>query len=189
MDLILASRSPRRRDILSGLGYVFGIEPSDADEILDDSLPISKAVEKIAHDKAENVFYRHPDAAILGADTVVVLDGNVFGKPESEEAARKMLKSLSGTTHQVYTGVCLIAPGFDKVSHARTNVTFRDLSDQEIDDYVRSGKWMDKAGAYGIQETDFVSRIEGSYTNVVGLPIRTVELLIDCAQTSPLIDL
>ncbi|MCD7923929.1 MAG: Maf-like protein [Bacteroides sp.] len=175
--VILASNSPRRKELLSGLGIDYevktlpGIEESYPDTLKGEEIPLY-----IAREKADA--YRdsmQPDELIITADTIVWLDGVVMGKPKDEEDARNMLRRLSGKTHQVMTGVCLTTTGFRKSFSTVTDVTFTDLTEEEIHYYVEHYKPMDKAGAYGIQEwIGFVGvqSIAGSYFNVMGLPVQ-----------------
>lgn len=173
--LILASRSPRRRALLRQLELAFEVQPADTPEAWPPNTPPSAAVEQLALEKVQAI--DAPDALVLGADTVVVLDGDVLGKPTSPAHASAMLRRLSGRTHTVYTGLALRFGPRATTSHAATDVTFADLSDDEISQYVVSASPLDKAGAYGIQDdlgALLVARIEGEYTNVVGLPLRTL---------------
>ena len=174
--LILASQSPRRRRLLTQLGLQFEVIPSAIDEHLPPNLSHGDATAHVALDKAAAVAADHPDALTLGADTVVVLDDDVLGKPADAAQARRMLLRLSGRTHEVFTGFALVHPstGRHVQAHERTAVSFADLSDEEIDAYVETGSPLDKAGAYGIQDdlgALFVARIDGDYNNVVGLPL------------------
>lgn len=173
--IILASQSPRRKELLAVLGFKnFEIVPADIDEVLDNNMPIGDAVAEIALEKAEYVKNKVGDSTlILAADTVVVLDGIVLGKPVDVSDARRMLRSISGRTHLVYTGVALINKGRVLKKFETTKVSFRHLSDQEIDAYITTGEPMDKAGAYGAQglASLFIDRIDGDYFNVVGLPL------------------
>lgn len=147
------------------------------EEVWPENEPHGLAVESLAAQKAEPISHEHPEALTLGADTVVVLEGEVLGKPRSEAEARSMLERLSGATHTVYTGLALLHPSSGRrlTAHEATQVTFSELSDDEIARYVETGSPMDKAGAYGIQDDYgalFISRIEGDYYNVVGLPLQ-----------------
>ena len=173
--LILASQSLRRAQLLSLIGMRFSVIPSAVDESLHDEQDPEKHVLKLSLLKAEDVASRTPEGLVIGADTIVVLDGEILGKPKSSEKAYKMLKQLSGRTHYVYTGFSLVEmPGGRKVSDFEvTAVHFRDLFDWEIIRYIESENPLDKAGAYGIQDQSalFVDRIEGCYYNVVGFPI------------------
>ncbi len=168
---ILASASPRRKQLLAQLVGSYEVIPSAFDEVAV-GLSASETVAFFATEKAKEVFLRNPDAIVLGSDTVVVLDGKILGKPKDGEDAARMLTALSGRTHEVLTGVCLLADGLERVEVVSTKVQFYPLSEQTVCDYVKSGLPLDKAGAYGIQDGyPLVERIEGSYTNVVGLPV------------------
>lgn len=176
--LYLASSSPRRRELLEGMGieYVLRAVPTDEET---NALP-REAVAVLARRKAEAAAAGLTEGLVLGADTLVALSGKAMGKPRDAGEACAMLEALSGKAHQVYTGVCLVdaATGISRVEVARTDVYFRDLSPEEIRAYVATGEPMDKAGAYAIQggAGKFVERIEGSFQNVMGLP---VELLAE----------
>ena len=180
--IILASGSPRRKEILENMGIEFTIVKSVADEssINADGIPVSLYVQELALLKATEVKSRvsAKDAIVIGADTVVSIDGKILGKPANEEDAYNMLKSLSGKTHQVYTGYCGISTddGTAVCESVCTDVTFAELSDKEIYDYIHTGESSDKAGAYAIQGKGvmLVEKIEGDYFNVVGLPIRSL---------------
>lgn len=170
---IVASASPRRRELLSNVGFSFEVIPSDADESCDKSLTPVELVRELAMRKARSVFDENTDAVVLGCDTVVEYEGTVLGKPESREEAKNMLKMLSGRVHNVHTGVCIISE--DKaVSFEKTvRVEFYELTDELIEAYVSTGESDDKAGAYGIQGKGciLVKGIEGDYFSVVGLPV------------------
>ena len=171
MKLILASQSPRRRELLGIIGLPFTVRVADVDETLGE-LPPEEAVAQLSHKKAAAV-PRTENETVIGADTVVVLDGKILGKPTDEADAFRMLRFLSGRCHQVMTGVTVLR-GDRCVSVTEvTEVSFRELSDQEILDYIASGDPMDKAGSYGIQSGGalFVDGIHGDYFNVVGLPV------------------
>ena len=171
--LILASKSPRRRELLSMLGIDFIIETADIDETMDPALTPAQAVATVCEKKAAAVAQNHPADLILAADTIVVVDGRILGKPHSENAAQAMLRSLSGRQHTVMTGFCLWQNGVAETHVEQTRLEFKPLSDAEIDAYVATGSPMDKAGAYGIQDQAavFVRRLEGDYYNVMGLPL------------------
>ncbi len=183
--LILASESPRRKRLLQALGIDFLVEPSNIDESIETNQPeepsgISK---RWAELKAQSISTLYPDSWVLAADTIVVLDGQIFGKPSDREDAVRMLRTLSGRIHDVITGMCLVRPGkiLQRSCSVVTKVRFKELSDSEIEAYVETGKPMDKAGAYGIQGIGafLVKSVEGSYTNVVGLPLcETIEWLL-----------
>ena len=182
--VILASGSPRRIELLNALGLDFTAEPPAFDEnsliemfpSLDADEKMGGLVEKIAAEKAKSAAANFNGPGIfIAADTLVVLDGRALGKPSDEEDARRMLELLSGRTHKVATGICIFEKpgGSCRTSHVITEVTFKDLSNQEIENYLRSGEPMDKAGAYGIQGKGglLVEGIRGCYYNVVGLPL------------------
>ena len=180
---VLASGSPRRRRLLEGLGLAFEVVVSDVEEAVDPTLTPEAVVQHLAYKKAAAVAASHPEALTLGADTVVVLAGDILGKPANKGEAQAMLRRLSGATHQVYTGIALLHPRSNRcrTSHEVTRVTFGALTDQEIDAYVASGSPMDKAGGYGIQDDHgalFVARIDGDYYNVVGLPLHRLYRLL-----------
>ncbi len=175
MEFILASGSPRRRQLLEQIGLRdFTVRPTDADESLPAGIHPGEAVERLSARKGMAArLQAGPEALILAADTVVALDGAILGKPGGREEAVSMLTALSGRTHQVYTGVTLIRGEQILTEHEVTAVTFRPLAAAEIDAYVQSGEPMDKAGAYGIQGLGalLAERLEGDYFNVMGLPL------------------
>ena len=181
--MILASKSPRRRYLLSQAGLSFDVIPSGFDER---SVPFSDPAQYVctlSQAKAQDIAAKHPQSWVIGADTIVFMDGQVLGKPKGREAARQMLKQLSGQTHQVYTGytICCQSQGQCFTEAICTDVTFKVLSDDEIEWYIHTDEPFDKAGAYAIQGlgTFLVRRINGSYTNVVGLPVcEVIEHLI-----------
>jgi septum formation protein len=178
--LILASASPRRAELLRAAGYAFEIEPADVDESAGPAEPAEDYVLRVAGEKAQAVLRRCPDCTVLAADTTVVVDGIMLGKPADDEHARQMLARLSGRAHRVLTGVALAGGGREVRALASTLVRFAVLTPEEIDWYVASGEPRDKAGAYGVQglASRFVEGIEGSYTNVVGLPVALVHALL-----------
>jgi septum formation protein len=175
--IILASNSPRRKELLSGLGVDYEVKTlPDVDESYPDGLSGEEIAKHIARGKAEA--YRsliQADELVITADTIVWLDGTVMGKPKDEEEAKDMLMRLSGKTHQVITGVCLTTASTQKTFATVTDVTFATLTDEEVDYYVTRYQPMDKAGSYGVQEwIGFVGveNLSGSYFNVMGLPIQ-----------------
>jgi septum formation protein len=187
--LILASASPRRRELLAQAGYQFQVQPSSIPESRRPEEDAIRFATRLAREKAEEVFARNqPSTApmmVLGADTVVVCDGEVMGKPEDATDAARMLLLLSGRTHQVVTGVAVVwESGSAEVAAEMTQVTMRTLSPQEVADYVAGGEPMDKAGAYAIQgyAGRWVPRIHGCYFNVVGLPLALVTSLLEGAE-------
>lgn len=174
MKIILASASPRRRELLGQIGLDFEVRVSHVEEKVTATDPGS-VVEELARQKAEAVLAQATDPGeilVIGADTVVALEGRILGKPADPAQAAKMLRQLSGKAHEVYTGVALLYRGKEKCFHERTKVEFFPMSEEEILAYVRLGECMDKAGAYGIQGVfaRYVRGIAGDYNNVVGLP-------------------
>lgn len=174
--LILASASPRRKELLQDINIPFEVIPSSIDEKLNKNLRLEEAIEQLAYDKAYDVFCHHKDAVVLGCDTMVCIDGKALGKPSCFEDAKRMLKALQGNTHQVISGVAILSSKGCDVFHEVTNVTFYDMEETELLSYLDSEEPYDKAGAYGIQGKGklFVKKIEGDYFNVVGLPIARV---------------
>lgn len=172
-DFILASASPRRKEILQNAGYSFEIIVSDADENINESLSPEKTVEELAERKAVSVWEKHKDSVVFGCDTVVAVDGIILGKPQNKEDAFNMLRSLSGKIHTVSTGVCICGKGRKEVFSNTTQVEFYNLSDETIRSYINSGECCDKAGAYGIQGYGrvLVKEIKGDYFSVMGLPV------------------
>ena len=180
--IILASHSPRRRELLAALGIVFEVMPADVDESTAAGETVQEHAMRLAGQKAWAISCKKPDAVVLGADTIVVVDGAVLGKPTDEGDAVRMLERLSGRTHEVLTGITVITPQSDQAyaQVVRTAVVMRGLEPREIAAYVATGEPMDKAGAYAAQgmASAFITRIEGSYTNVVGLPTAEVAGLL-----------
>ncbi len=186
--LVLASGSPRRRAMLEAVGIPIEVVPSTAPEIPDPAAPPEGEVLRLAGDKAAEVAARRPGRAVLAADTMVVLDGHLLGKPADHVDARRMLRSLSGRWHDVLTGVVLHHAGLVAGRVARTGVRFAELTDTEIDRYVAGPEAHDKAGAYGIQGVAgwFVAEVRGSASNVAGLPLETVrEMLAEAGLPLP----
>jgi septum formation protein len=174
--LVLASASPRRQELLRSAGIEFEVQPAD---IAENPLPAESAkncAERLAREKALAVARQRPHDVVLGADTVVVVDGQLLGKPRDPADAARMLRIISGRKHQVITGVCLVVSGKPSVASETTLVTVSEIPDKDIADYVSSGEPMDKAGAYAIQgiASRWIPRIEGDYSNVVGLPVALV---------------
>jgi septum formation protein len=176
--LVLASASPRRAEILRAVGWPFEAQAADVDETRGEQEEAAAYVERVAREKAEAVAGARLFGLVLGADTVVVVDGRVLGKPRGREEAREMLSALRGREHEVLTGVALVRAETKRavVAHARTRVRFGDIGDAEIEWYVETGEPSDKAGAYAVQGRAalFIEAIDGDYWNVVGLPIRLV---------------
>ncbi|MDQ0189617.1 septum formation inhibitor Maf [Alicyclobacillus cycloheptanicus] len=180
--LVLASGSPRRSELLRTLGLTFTVVPSQADESISHNQPPGAIVEALAERKARTVVPALQDQAdaanrvlVIGADTIVVVDGEILGKPADRDHAAHMLQRLQGRTHDVYTGLCIAAlpAGTFQTAHSRTTVTMRPLTPVQIDRYIATGEPMDKAGAYAIQGfgATLVRQIEGDYFTVVGLPL------------------
>lgn len=177
--LVLASASPRRQDLLRSAGISFAVQPADIDETPLAGETARACAERLAREKALAVCRNRPNDLVLGADTIVVIDDSILGKPVDADDAARMLRMLSGRVHQVITGVCLASTAGRnplRVERETTLVTFGELSDSEIRDYVATGEPMDKAGAYAIQgiASRWIPRIEGDYSNVVGLPVALV---------------
>ena len=174
--LVLASASPRRQELLRNAGIAFEVQPA---HIVEDPLPgegAKECAERLASEKAIAVARQRPHDCVLGADTIVVVNGEILAKPIDAADAARMLRMLSGREHRVITGVCLVVNGASSVSSETTLVTVSEITDEEIADYVASGEPMDKAGAYAIQgiASRWIPRIEGDYSNVVGLPVALV---------------
>jgi septum formation protein len=186
--LILASASPRRRELLAQAGFAFEVRPAHVNE---DPKPGEDAiayVTRLAREKAQAVFdaVGDADAVVLGADTTVEVDGQILAKPEDAADAARMLRLLSGRTHRVMTGVALVTRGRTEVAAEVTGVRFVTLSDAEIEAYVATGEPMDKAGAYAIQGRAgrWIPRVEGCYFNVVGLPLALVTTMLESVQAA-----
>ncbi len=188
MPIILASASPRRAELLRAAGIDFDVKPANVDEQVHDGESAEAYVVRIARDKARVVSTQLPDRVVLAADTTVVVGGQILGKPEDAGDARRMLRLLSGRAHEVLTGVCVNVPRAEAGAPldrcdariSRTHVEFAALTDEEVEWYVKSGEPMDKAGAYAIQglASRYVTKIDGSYSNVVGLPVALVYELL-----------
>lgn len=187
--LVLASASPRRQELLRNAGIVFTVEPTNIPEIPQPNESARQVAERLAREKALAISQKHPHQHILGADTVVVANGHILGKPQDSADAARMLRLLSGRSHQVITGVCLVSPIANVISHSpaadlavedtrseATLVTMSVLSEDDVRFYISTGEPMDKAGAYAIQgiASRWIPRIEGDYSNVVGLPVALV---------------
>ncbi|MBK1792009.1 Maf family protein [Persicirhabdus sediminis] len=178
--LILASASPRRREILAEAGYHFSIMPSPAEEIHDASIPLEELCELNAKAKAKAIALDHRDACVIGSDTLVCLDGQPLGKPASREEAIATLQKLSGRTHQVCTGVCVIADNMVKCFHCISEVVFKELDLATIEEYISKVNVMDKAGSYAVQERGemIIKEFRGDFQNIVGLPIKYLEFVL-----------
>ena len=178
---ILASASPRRKTLLEQIGLQFEVKPSGIEEPPPGATPPARYAEELAKRKASDVANSHANSLVIGADTIVVQNERILGKPNSHDEARQMLHQLSDASHDVITGVCVIKTDREgtqltcRTMHERTTVYFHRLEEREVDAYVASGAPMDKAGSYGIQQdlgSLFVRKIEGDYFNVVGLPVQ-----------------
>jgi septum formation protein len=186
--LILASASPRRQELLRNAGIGFTVQAADIDETPFAGESPRDCAERLAREKAVVIFQNHPEDYVLGADTIVVVDEMILGKPRDGDDAARMLRMLSGRTHAVITGVCLVRPmasgrGSDAeelTASESTLVTMSEISDDEIGDYIATGEPMDKAGGYAIQgiAARWIPRIEGDYSNVVGLPVALVYAML-----------
>ncbi len=187
--LILASNSPRRSELLRSLGLEFTVVPSDAAEVHTEELTAVEISQLNAYRKARAVAKKHPDALVLGADTLVALETTLFGKPRNREDAHRMLEQLQGRTHRVVTGVCLLhlRGHRQKLFADATDVTFRRLNPAEIRAYLAQINPLDKAGAYAIQEggEKIVEAISGSFTNVVGLPVERLRTELERWEQIP----
>ncbi len=188
--LVLASASPRRQELLRNAGIPFTVYPANIPEAPLSGESPRACAERLAREKANVVLVQQPGKFVLGADTIVVVDGEILGKPRDEADAMRMLRLLSGRTHQVTTGVCLVGPlrtgnqkpgtGFEDTRSETTLVAVTHLSDEDIHTYIATGEPMDKAGAYAIQgiASRWIPRIEGDYFNVVGLPVVLVQRML-----------
>jgi septum formation protein len=185
--LVLASASPRRQELLRNAGIAFVVQPTDIPEVPRPAEAPRAFAERMAREKALTVFRQRPDDFVLGADTIVIVDAEILGKPRDAADAARMLRLLSGRRHQVTTGVCLVGPqprtenrqleaGFEDVRSETTIVAVAALSDDDIRSYISTSEPMDKAGAYAIQgrASRWIPHIEGDYFNVVGLPVSLV---------------
>lgn len=187
LKIILASGSPRRAEILRNIDWPFEAVAANVDESRHDHEDAVTYVKRVARSKADGVRLQFPGATVVGADTVVVVDGQILGKPSDQDDARRMLRLLQGRSHEVLTGIAVFNGGADqpRVAHEWTEVDFAQMSQGEIDWYVSTGEPLDKAGAYAIQGLGarFIKGIKGDYSNVVGLPVRLLyELTISEAR-------
>jgi septum formation protein len=174
--IVLASASPRRQELLRNAGIPFAVQAADILETPRAGEEPRVLAERLAREKAQAVFRERPNDLVLGADTIVVVDEKILGKPRDVDDAARMLRLLSGRSHRVITGVCLVGPGVEDVRSESTIVTVGPFTDKDIVSYVSTGEPMDKAGAYAIQgiASRWISCIEGDYFNVVGLPVALV---------------
>ena len=183
--IILASSSPRRRELLSMIGLNYVIETSGEEEVQPHGLPPAEFVKTLALQKAQPIADLHPSDCVIGADTIVYLEGDILGKPHTPDVAKAYLSRMQGKQHVVFTGVAVLKNGKVDVRHCETTVTFAPMTPREIDAYVATGEPLDKAGAYGVQGPGgiFVERVEGNYFNVIGLPLPMLyNMLIDAGE-------
>ena len=182
MDIILASASPRRREILENVNVKFTVQSSQIEEVILENEDPKDLVMRLAFEKCIDVAKKNRNALVIGADTIVVLDNNILGKPKDEDHAYEMIKSLSNKKHQVITGISLINLSLNKkvIDYVVSEVTFKDLSEETIIDYIKTKESLDKAGAYGIQGYGglLVDSIKGDYFNIVGLPVSRISDLL-----------
>ena len=191
MTVVLASASPRRQELLRNAGISFTVQPADIDEAPLAGESARECAQRLAREKAEAVFRNNPNSFVLGADTVVAMERLILGKPRDAEDAARMLRLLSGRTHAVITGVCVVGPVVSgqwsvvsksniQIASSTTLVTMCAISEDEIREYIATGEPMDKAGAYAIQgrASRWIPRIEGDYSNVVGLPVALVYAML-----------
>lgn len=171
--IILASKSPRRKQLLEMLGICFDIMPADIDEQIDYNNDLVKEIEKLSYQKANHVFIDNKDSLVIGSDTIVKINNEVLGKPKDYNQAKQMLEKLSGNTHEVVTGCTIMVDDKVETFSSVAKVTFYPLTNQEIDDYIKTNEPMDKAGAYAIQGlgAKLVKSIEGDYYSIMGLPV------------------
>ncbi len=177
-NIILASKSPRRREIMDKLNIEYKVIVSDIKEVMDESLAIEDRIKDLALKKALAVYEDHKEDLVIGADTVVEADGVILGKPRNETEAYDMIRKLSGRTHRVITAVAMVTSKWQYLDHDVTGVTFTNIGESEIRKYVKTDEPYDKAGAYAIQgwAGRYISRIEGSYYTVMGLPLHMIYL-------------
>ncbi|MDD3919798.1 MAG: Maf family protein [Eubacteriales bacterium] len=184
MEIILASQSPRRRELMHLMGIPYTAIVSDVEEVPPVGATPAELVKALALQKAQAVQRLRPKDCIIGADTVVYIDGRVIGKPHSKEEAKKTLTTLSGNTHTVFTGIAVLTPNGQDVRHSETVVTFCNMTEAEIDWYIATGEPMDKAGAYGIQGPGgmFVQKVNGNYFTVIGMDLPMLYDMLKCAN-------
>ena len=178
--IVLASQSPRRVELLKEISTQFEVVPSSIEEVLDPGLRPEANAQNLARAKAESIAPNFPDCWVIGADTLVTLDHQIFGKPEDEEDAKQILKKISGREHLVVTGICVVGPKKTLTKAVISQVKIKPLTDQEIEDYIATGEPMDKAGAYAIQgKGNFMVRsFSGSKNNIIGLPLDELKILL-----------
>lgn len=172
-ELVLASQSPRRKELLEKIVPSFILDPADVDEFIDNTKDLKEEIKRLAQKKASAVLERHPNAVVIGSDTIVVVDQEVLGKPKDENDAKCMLRKLSGRAHEVMTGLCVMSNKKTFVDVSISKVTFANMTDDEIDAYIATKECDDKAGAYAIQGYGgkYIESIEGDYYTIMGLPL------------------
>lgn len=175
-QIVLASKSPRRKELLEKCGISFTADPADIDETLVRSLSFEEAIKELSFRKAEAVLKRNDDAIVIGSDTIVTIDGEILGKPEDRSDAKRMLSLLQGRTHRVITGICILSKNRCYQDVSVSEVTFAEMDENEIETYVKTGECDDKAGSYGIQGFGgrYVTEIRGDYYAIMGLPLNKV---------------
>ncbi|MDR0984503.1 MAG: Maf family protein [Ruminococcus sp.] len=187
-NIILASKSPRRNELLQFITKDFKIVPSEKEETIPKNIPLTDVAEYLATQKAKDIAEKFADDIVIGADTVVIIDNTILGKPKDEKDAFSMLKTLSGRVHEVITGVCIAKGGKFTSFPENTSVRFNDLSDREINEYIATKDPFDKAGSYGIQGRGalLVREIKGDFYNVMGLPVSKLNKILNLLQGSNL---
>lgn len=175
-NIVLASKSPRRKELLEKCNVSFICDPADIDETLKKDIPLKDAIQDLSLRKAKTVLERHPDCLVIGSDTIVVLENEVLGKPKDHNEAYEMLKKLQSHTHHVITGIAFVSNKKTFTDVSISEVTFAPMSDDEINEYISTGECDDKAGAYGIQGFGgkYISNINGDYYAIMGLPLNKV---------------
>ena len=181
MKLFLASKSPRRRELLKNAGFEYSIESKDTDETMLEHLSVYDNVLNVSYKKALAVYNEHKDSCVLGCDTIVVYNNKIYGKPKSKEDALNTLLLLNGKTHSVISGVAIICPNKEYRFYVESFVTFKNNTKEELINYIETGEPMDKAGSYAIQGigSKLIEKYEGSFENIVGLPIDEVSKILN----------
>lgn len=175
-QLILASGSPRRRELLEKCDIPFICIPADIDESIDETMPLGEEIGRLSRRKAEHILQEYPDAVVIGSDTIVTADGRILGKPADRQEAAAMLRLLSGRAHQVITGLTVISSRRSYTAYTVSDVHFAEMDENDINTYLDTGECMDKAGAYGIQGYGgrYIEKIEGDFYSIMGLPLHLV---------------
>lgn len=182
--LILASSSPRRRELLTKAGFTFSIMPADIDESMDKNLSVYENVKNVSYKKGEAIYSTHKEDTVIASDTIVTLDGVIYGKPKSREDAFNMLKGFSGKTHEVVSGVAILSPNTKESFYEVSYVTFKVLTNQMINDYLDTDEYKDKAGSYAIQGIGkcLIESFKGDLNNIIGLPVDLVTPILKKAM-------